>query len=505
MSPARIAGDVGTLASDDFGGRGPGQPGEAKTLAFLTETLAAAGLVPAGPGGGWLQDVPLIRLDRAPGARLAISVGGQALPIDLARNATLALRLPGETAISDAPILFAGFGVVANGFDPYRGVDLAGKVVLVLAGDPDGEAGRDLGFQGRRLVQAGRIGTKVAAALKAGALGVIVLHEDFPASYPLAQIIGTSGVPQMVAGSTGFGGALRFTSWIKGQLGERLLASAGLDLGAAKAAARDPAFRARPLTATVSASGRLTATPFTSHNVVAMLKGTTRADEAVLYGAHWDANGQGAPDAGGDDIRNGAIDNATGTAELIAVARAFAAGPRPARSIIFAAWTAEEKGLLGSDFYAANPVMPLERTVAVINLDPHVQLPRTRTLELIGGGRTSLEADLGAAAKAMGLTVVPEPNPEAGWYYRSDHYPFAQRGVPALAFRAGRDLVAGGTAGGQRLIDPYNQNCYHQPCDAVGKGFTFEAAAQEAEAAWRVGLTVANRPARPTWTGAPNF
>ena len=337
------------------------------------------------------------------------------------------------------------------------------------------------------------------------AVGALVLHEDFAASYPLAQLVGTEGVPQMVPGGTIFGGAFRFSSWIEGGLGQRLLAAAGLDLASAKAAARRADFRARPLPATASAAGQVTATPVTSYNVVGTLAGTSRRKEAVLYGAHWDANGQGVADAKGDAIRNGAIDNATGTAELIEVARAFAAGPRPARTLVFAAWTAEEKGLVGAEYYAANPLIPLADTVAVINLDPHVQLPRTRNLELIGGGRTDLETDLGAAAKAMGLVVVPEPNPEAGWYFRSDHFPFARNGIPALAFRAGRDIIAGGTAAGQALIDDFNQRCYHQPCDEVGPRFTFEAAAQEAEAAWRVGLSVANRPRRPGWITQPKF
>ena len=505
FSAARIGDDVKALASDAFAGRGPGEVGEAQTLAFLAARFQAAGLEPAGPDGSWLQPVPLIRLDRAPGASLTIKLNGDALPAVLGQNATLALRLPGDTAIADAPIVFAGFGVVAGGHDPYAGVDVAGKIVLLLAGDPDGEAGSDLGFEGRRLTYAGRVGVKLAAAAKAGAVGAIVLHEDFAASYPLVQLIGTERVPQMVPAATVFGGTMRFSSWIEGALGERLLAAAGLDLARAKAAARKADFRAVPLPATASAAGRLIATPFTSYNVVGKLRGTAQAGEAVLYGAHWDANGQGVPDAAGDAIRNGAIDNATGTAELIEVARAFTAGPRPARTLVFAAWTAEEKGLLGAEYYAANPLVPLASTVAVINLDPHVQLPRTRSLELIGGGRTTLEGDLAAAAKAMGLVVVPEPNPEAGWYFRSDHFPFAQRGVPSLAFRAGRDLVAGGTAAGQALIDDYNQRCYHQPCDQVGAGFTFQAAAQEAEAAWRTGLAVANRRQKPGWTGAPKF
>ncbi|MEY4849658.1 MAG: hypothetical protein RLZZ331_662, partial [Pseudomonadota bacterium] len=186
FSAARIGDDVKTLASDAFAGRGPGEVGEAQTLAFLAARLQAAGLEPAGPQGSWLHSVPLIRLDRAPGAALSVQMNGTALPIQLGENATLALRLPGDMAISTAPMVFAGFGVVAGGHDPYAGVDVAGKVVLLLAGDPDGEAGADLGFEGRRLTYAGRVGIKMAAAAKAGAVGAIVLHEDFAASYPLA-------------------------------------------------------------------------------------------------------------------------------------------------------------------------------------------------------------------------------------------------------------------------------------------------------------------------------
>jgi len=505
FSANRIGDDVKMLASDAFAGRGPSEVGEAQTLAFLERQFRAAGLEPAGENGGWLQKVPLIKLERQPGASLSVSAGGQALAIRLGENATLSLRQPGQTRLADVDIVFAGFGVVAAGHDPYAGADVAGKIVLLLAGDPDGEAGRDLGFEGRRLTYAGRIGVKLAAAARAGAVGAIILHEDFPASYPMTQLIGTDRVPQFALAPGNFGGSFRFSNWVEGRAAAQILAAAGLDLNSAKAMARQANFRARPLPASASVSGALTAMPVTSHNVVGKLPGTSRGGEAVLYGAHWDANGQGVADANGDAIRNGAIDNATGTAELIEVARAFAAGPRPARSLLFAAWTAEEKGLLGAEYYAAHPLVPLASTVAVINLDPHVQLPRTRNLEVIGAGRTSLEADLGDAAKAMGLVVVPEPNPEAGWYFRSDHFPFAQRGVPALAFRAGRDLVTGGTAAGQALIDDFNQRCYHQPCDAVQAGWTFEASAQEAEAAWRVGLALANRADRPGWTSEPKF
>ena len=207
----------------------------------------------------------------------------------------------------------------------------------------------------------------------------------------------------------------------------------------------------------------------------------------------------------GDAIRNGAIDNATGTAEMLAVARAFAAGPRPRRSVIFAAWTAEEKGLLGSDWYASHPVVPLRDLAAVINLDPHVMLPATRNIELIGPGRTTLEDNLRRAATEQGLRLDPEPNPEAGWYFRSDHFSFAQRGVPAIAFRAGRDLVQGGSKAGNAIIARYNSQCYHQPCDTFDPNWTFAAAMQEATVAWQLGWLLASSKTQPGWTTVPRF
>jgi Zn-dependent M28 family amino/carboxypeptidase len=507
ISAARIAADVKTLASDGFAGRGPGEVGEAITTAWLAKQFARIGLQPAGDNGGWLQKVPLTRLDRQNGAKVRLQLSDASQSLLVGKDMTLAPRQAGRVKIEGAPLVVAGFGVVdaAGGWEPFAGVDMAGKVAVFLANDPDFEAGADLGFQGRRLVLAGRIGSKFAAAARAGAVGALVIHEDAAASYPFAQVAGTDALPQMLPEGTP-ATSLKFSGWLSGAMGAQLLAAAGLDLAQAKTLARNPYFRARALPgARLTAEFAARATPVISHNVVGVLPGAAKPAETLLYGAHWDANGRTVPDAKGDPIRNGAIDNATGTAELLEVARAFVAGPRPARSIVFAAWTAEEKGLLGSSFHAAHPARPLAGTVAVINLDPHVLLPATRTLELIGGGRTSLEDDLAGVAKAMGLQLVPEPNPEAGWYFRSDHFPFAQKGVPALAFRAGRDLQVGGEAAGNALIAPYNQRCYHQPCDEFRADMDFTGVAQEAEAAWRTGLLVANRADKPVWKGPPAF
>ena len=492
----RIKADVRTLSSDAFQGRGPGEVGEAKTIDFLIHAFSSAGLEPAGDNGGWTQDVPLVRLDRQPGARIV--VGGR--PLTIGRDGSLTLRNAGSWSVRDAPLMFAGWGVVdsALGYDAYRGVDMRGKVAVLLANDPDLEAGRDLGFGGRALVLAGRTGTKVAAAAKAGAVGVIFIHEEAAYSFPFAQFGNTVSVPSMSFAPLQ-ASALGFSAVLRKDVAERLLGQSGFRLPALKALARSPGFRALPLRGGATVSGENRATPFTSHNVVGKLKGTTRPDEYLLYGAHWDANGNNGPDATGDAVRNGAIDNATGTAELIEIARAFGAGKRPARTVVFTAWTAEEKGLLGSEWFASHPLIALDRLAAVINLDPHLVLPAARNLELIGPGKTDLEQGLVAAAASRGLRVDPEPIPEAGWYYRSDHLPFAQRGVPSIAFRAGRDLIKGGRALGNRTVAAFNARCYHQPCDEFDARWTFAGTAQEAAAAYALGLRVASVPAWPNW------
>ncbi|MBC7504408.1 MAG: M28 family peptidase [Sandarakinorhabdus sp.] len=509
ISALRIKADVQTLSSDAFGGRGPGEDGETKTIAFLQAAMQNAGLQPGAPSGRWLQDVPLVRLDRAPGAVLTLTFGGTAHPLVLGRDATLALRNPGRTNVAGLPLVFAGYGVVGQGYDAYKNTDMKGKIAVVLANDPDFDAGHDLGFEGRRMVVAGRVGSKFEAATRAGAAGVLVIHEDAAASYPWLQVGSGDALPTMAPAMSPAPikpSPLLFSGWLSGTVAADLLRAANLDLAALKTRSRAPNFAAFALPgASLSADGTLKATPFTSHNVVGRIAGRTHPAEAVLFGAHWDANGRNGPDATGDSIRNGAIDNATGTAELLELARAFTRAPRPARTVLFAAWTAEEKGLLGSDFYAAHPAISLANTVAVINLDPHVVLPAATTLELIGGGRTPLEGDLRRAAASLGLTLVDEPSPEAGWYFRSDHYPFARRGVPALAFRAGRDLVDGGFARGNALVAGYNSNHYHQPSDSFDPRWDFAGTAQEASAAFIVGNQLANSRDWPMWNTGNEF
>lgn len=500
IDPARIKADVRTLSSDAFEGRGPGEPGEQKAIAYIARQMAAAGLQPAGENGGWYQSIPFVRLDTLPGGRLTIAMRGSPAVLRDGPDLDINPTTPGRTKLDHLPLVFAGWGAPdpARGWDAFQGVDVRGKVVVMLANDPDFEGGRDLGFGGRALTFGGRGGTKAVAAAKAGAAGVLFIHEEAAYSWPYSQVGGSIRVPSFSYAPLK-PTSLKFSGIVRGGAILPLLARAGFTLPALKQRARSASFRAFALPGTVSVDATNRATNVISHNVVGILRGAARSDETVLYGAHWDANGHNGPDARGDSIRNGAIDNATGTSEMLEVARAFAHGPRPQRSVVFAAWTAEEKGLLGSEWFAQHPVVPLAKMAAVINLDPHVALPAARNLELIGPGQSELEGLLVQAAREQGLRVDPEPSPEAGWYFRSDHFPFAQRGVPVLAFRGGRDLKVGGLAAGQRIVGAYNQRCYHQPCDQFDPRWTFAGSAQEALAAYRVGQMVANSAGWPGW------
>jgi Zn-dependent M28 family amino/carboxypeptidase len=504
----RIKAHVRVLSSDAFLGRGPAQVGDPFTIEYLSRQFAAAGLQPGGENGSWYQEVPLVRYDRIGPARLSAQVAGQAVPLVTGRNITAASTVVGKTVLKDAPIVFLGYGMVAPevGWNSFEGVDLKGKVAVFLAGDPDFETDRPGEFGGRALVYGGRFGAKAAAAAKAGAAAVLVVHETAPASYPWSQVANNEGAPTFglppAPGST----ALGLSGWLHRDAAVDLFRRAGLDFDALKIRAREKSFRALAIgDARLSAELEMRSTPVISRNVVARLPGARFPRETVLYGAHWDANGIGAADGRGDTIRNGAVDNATGTATLLEIARAFARGKRPQRTILFIAYTAEEKGLLGAEHYVSNPLAPLETTAAVFNLDPHVVIGRARSLDLIGGGRTSLESDLVRVARRHGLRVEEERSPEAGWYFRSDHFAFAKKGVPAVAFRAGRDLVRGGKAAGDAAIEDYNANRYHQTTDEFDPRWDMAGAAQEGQVAFELGRELASSRHWPTWNDGVEY
>jgi Zn-dependent M28 family amino/carboxypeptidase len=504
LSPDRIKADVKTLSANAFHGRGPTQAGEAVTLEFLERRFKQLGLKPI-VGASYRQRVPLLRWTRD-AATFTLQLGDQSVPLRPGIEIAASSRIVGTTALDHADIVFVGYGVVEPklGYDPYRGVDVRGKIVIALAGDPDVEAGRDLGFGGRASSPAAR--TKLIEAQKRGAAAFLTIHETFPASYPWLQIANGDAVPGYALDTGTMPAAFGLRGNLRNDIGIRLLRQAGLDYAAAKAAAQRADFAAIILKgATLSARVETRMEHVASHNVVGVLPGTDPSAGSILYGAHWDAYGENAFDPPADRIRNGAIDNGTGTATLLEIAHAYAGAARPRRSVVFALWTAEEKGLLGASWYADHPVLPLATTAAQFNLDPHVVLGRTRDLELIGVGRTPMERDLERVAAAQGLRIVPEENTEAGWYYRSDHYALAQKGVPGVYFRAGRDLVTGGAKAGEAMRDRFNARCYHQTCDEFDARWDMTGAAQEGSVAYALGREVAEGTAWPVWNASEPF
>lgn len=503
-SPVRdsaIRADVRTLASDAFEGRGPGTRGERRTLAFLRRQFVAAGLKPGGPNGNWVQDVPLTRVTTTR-RQLTIKADGRPLDFVETRDWAAAMGQGGNVTITEAPVVFVGFGIRApdKAWDDYAGMDVRGKVVMILANDPDYDQPTGQ-FDGP--LRSAYARGKVDVAYSLGAVAVVQIHQQTASRVLWPSLVYYLAEPRYrLAAAPAPAGPARLSVSLSESAVHRLFASARLNFAALEAAAKRPGFRGVTLSnVTLSLAGDARETPYITHNILAKLDGTTRADETVVIGAHWDAYGTGVADARGDTIRNGAVDNAIGTATMLEVARAFAKAPRTQRSLLFIGYTSEEDGLLGAYHYAANPVRPLATTAAVFNLDPHLALPRTRSMELIGAGRTDLEDMFAEVVKGEGLTVEAEQLPDENWYMRSDHLAFAKAGVPTIYFRAGRDLIDGGAARGTAWVADYDINRYHQRSDEFEPSWDLAAAAQEGTVAYQMARRIADSGSWPAWRG----
>jgi Zn-dependent M28 family amino/carboxypeptidase len=507
LSPAALSADVKVLASDAFGGRAPGTPGEAKTIAWLVEQFRAAGLEPGGRGGSWTQDVPLIRTRLGKGA---VSANGAALTpgTDIYLSTVRSVE---RAAIARAPMVFVGYGVTApeRQWDDFKGVDLKGKVAVFLVNDPDFEAaagepaaGR---FGDRRMTYYGRWTYKFEEAARRGAIAALIVHDTAGAGYGWNTVVAPAGENHDVANPRS--PRVLLQGWLEGGAATRLFAGAGLDLARLRVAARRPDFRPVAIPgAGFAADLPVTVTRATSRNVLAKVTGRVRPDQVVMYGAHWDAYGEGAPDAEGRRIRSGANDDALGVAGVLAIARAAAKAPA-ARTQVFALWTGEERGLLGSETYAADPVYPAATTVANLTLDILQTAGPARDVMLVGDGQNTLEDMLRTAATATGRTVTPEALPERGLFYRADHFSVARRGVPTLllmAISGAPDLVEGARAGGQAWLDGY-MRCYHQTCDAWSADWDLRGAAADVGLIRSVGTTLANGAMWPDWKPGSEF
>lgn len=510
ISAENLSRHVRILASDEFEGRAPATPGEEKTIAYLTEELRKAGMQPGGEQGGWTQAVPLVRAQVDGPVQATLSVAGQRQALVNGEDLVLQSLSPVDhVQVEHAPLVFVGYGVDApeRGWDDYKGVDLTGKVAVVLINDPDFETPQPGAFEGRAVTYYGRWTYKYEELARRGAAGVLIVHETAPAAYGWATVK-SSGLSPLF--DIPRDDAARYHTllrgWMQRDLAVSLFSRAGLDFEAAKKKAQRADFKPVALgDAALTASFAIKRDEVVSRNVVGKLTGAQRPDETVIYSAHWDAFGIGEPDSGGDRIRHGAVDNATGVAAVLELARVYAAGPRPQRTLLFVALTAEEKGLQGASYFAAHPLVPLETTAAVINVEMLSPDGPTRDIASWGKGRVSLERDLERAAQARGRAYSPDPNLEAGFFYRADHFAFARAGVPAITVGAGLDRVDGGIESGKALREAYFAKCYHQPCDAWTKAWDARGQAADVTLLYDLGRDIANSTAWPQWQADSEF
>ena len=509
---ARMARDVQTLSSDAFEGRGPATRGEKMTIDYLVRELRAAGVQPGGDPvngkRGWTQAVPLLKGDITGTPTLSLNVNGATVPLTQGNQIAVRAPMNGTTSVNlaSAPLVFAGYGVTApeRGWDDFKGVDVRGKIIVVLINDPDFEGGEGQ-FGGKAMTYYGRWTYKYEEAARRGAAGVMIVHETAPASYGWNTVKNSNTNTMFdIVRKDPASAHPAVESWIQRDLAVRLFGGEA-QFEAAKAAARRKDFRPVPLGATFNARYNATTSVITSYNVAGLLPGKLRPDETVIYSAHYDHLGIGQPDANGDRIYNGAVDNATGTAQVLEQARVFAAEPRTDRSVVFLFVTAEEKGLLGSTYYGANPLYPLGKTVAVLNTDALSVAGPTRDFSISGTAKLDLLDMLIAQGARQKRRFSPDSRPEAGSFYRSDHFPFAKTGVPAVSFDSGEDLVNGGTARGEALARDYTDKRYHQPDDEYSASWDFSGMVDDAKLLHAVGRSLANSNLWPQWSQDSEF
>ena len=513
LDPTRLRAHVQTLGSDVFEGRGPTTRAEAKTVNYLIAQLKAAGVSPGGSivegRRSWTQDVPLLKSDIVGQPSVTLGLAGQ--NVRLVQGQDIAVRSPltgaNSVNLANAPLLFVGYGVTApeRGWDDFKGVDVRGKVIVVLVNDPDFEGGEGQ-FGGKAMTYYGRWTYKYEEAARRGAAGVLIVHETEPASYGWNTVknSNTNTMFDIVRANPG-AEHTPFDSWIQRDLATRIFAASGQNFEAAKQAAKRKDFRPIPLNATLSAAVNAKTERIVSQNVVGRLEGKSRPNETVIYSAHWDHLGIGLPDANGDRIYNGALDNGSGVSHVLEQARQFAREPRTDRSIVFLFVSVEEKGLLGSEYYAANPLYPLSTTVGVLNTDSMGVYGPARDFSISGTARLGLLDALIAEGQRQGRTFTPDPHPESGGFYRSDHFPMAKAGVPAVSFKSGLNLVNGGVARGEAIAKEYTTKRYHQPDDEYSPSWDFSGIVSDGKLLHAVGRGLANSNAWPNWSQDSEF
>jgi Zn-dependent M28 family amino/carboxypeptidase len=497
-----------TLSSDEFQGRAPGTEGETRTVEFVSREFQRAGLRP-GNGGSWFQDVPLVEITAQGSPALRVAGGPGEMSFAYRTDYVGAsYRAQPRVAVENSEIVFVGYGINApeRGWNDYERLDVRGKTVIILVNDPDWQSSELTGtFNGRAMTYYGRWTYKFEEAARQGAAAALIVHDTAPASYGWNVVENSWSGPQLYMQSDN-GGAdqTAVNGWLTNAAARRILAAGGQDLDALTRAAQQRGFRAVPLGLRASLAMDNQIRRANSRNVIGVLPGRTRPDEYVIYTAHWDHLGT-CTETGEDRICNGAVDNASGTAALIALAEAHARAGPAERTLVFLAVTAEESGLLGSAYYAAHPVYPLERTAGGFNMDSLNMAGAARDFVSIGGGKSQLDSYLERAAAAEGLRVSAEPTPQAGYYFRSDQFSFAKMGVPMLYGRGGEDLVDGGPAAGRAASEDYRANRYHGVEDEFNPAWDWRGALSDVGIYYRVGRELASGRDWPNWLPGDEF
>jgi Zn-dependent M28 family amino/carboxypeptidase len=504
ISAEEYARHIATLAADEFEGRKPGTAGERKTVEYLVAEFKKLGLEP-GNGDSYLQQVPIVEITAGSDARLQL--GGTELKY-MQDMVIWTKRLVPEIALTDSPLVFVGHGVVAPelGWNDYAGVDMRGKTAVILINDPGFATNDSKLFRGRAMTYYGRWTYKFEEAMRQGAAGALIIHDDVPAAYPWDTVQNSWSGPQLdTVAADGNAGRAAIEGWITRAAGDALLRQNGLSYEQMLQAASRPGFKPIELTQRASGSLRNAIRRSNSPNVIARLPGSKHPDEYVFYMAHWDHLGR-AFGRTGDTIFNGALDNATGTSGLLTIAKAYSEmRPRPERSIVFLAVTLEESGLLGSAYYVANPVYPLNRTVAAFNMDAITWGGPTKDVTVVGYGASELEDYLVSAARRQERVVMPEPTPENGFFFRSDHFNFAKVGVPALYIKLGVEDREKGAEWAKARNAEFTLKDYHKPSDEFRPGTDLRGGLEDINLLYDIGRRLANERRFPQWYPQSEF
>ncbi|MFI5124028.1 MAG: M28 family metallopeptidase [Chitinophagales bacterium] len=496
------------LASDSFQGRKPFSAGEDKTIDYLRNQFASMGLEP-GNGDSYFQDVPLVEITPTPDPVMKVESAKGNFELQNHRDYVLITEgTDSVVSLNKDELIFAGYGVVAPEYhwNDYAGIDVKGKVVMVMVNDPGfGTADTSI-FKGSTMTYYGRWTYKYEEAARQGAKGILVIHNTAAASYPFSVVQNSWGSSNLFLDERKNPVYhCPFEGWVSADAAKKLLAAAGKD-SSFLMAANKPGFKAISLNERLSTRIHVKARYNNSKNVIAKITGSKRPGEYIIYTAHWDHFGIGQPDKNGDSIYNGAIDNASGTAALLEMARAFKnSSVKPERSILFIAVTAEEQGLLGSEYYSSHPLYPLNKTVADLNMDVINARGKTKDVVIPGRGQNDLEDYVADIAKKQGRYIAPESHPEAGHYFRSDHFSFAKQGVPALSAGSGIDDAEKGKDYGRKLEEEYNTNHYHQPSDEYDPGWTFAGGLQDMDLLYQIGKQLASESSWPAWKPGSEF